>query len=222
MKGVDLYARVRRAVYVEGMSQRGAARYFGIDPRTVAKMMQFSVPPGYGRSRPPARPKLDPFTKIIDQILDDDGSMPTKQRHTAKRIFERLRDEHGYRAARRTSLRRSKVGGSSPSSRLGTAAWNGSTACPQSGDPNGCTAICPLMRPTARAYPHQGHGPRADPTGRIHISDFRTPAPFSLANSRRVDATWVVRDCRKPIGSHRSVRDKAVDLTSCANSPTPT
>jgi hypothetical protein len=99
MKGVDLYARVRRAVYVEGMSQRGAARYFGIDPRTVAKMMRFSVPPGYRRSRPPARPKLDPFTEIIDQILDDDASMPAKQRHTAKRFFERLRDEHGYGAA---------------------------------------------------------------------------------------------------------------------------
>ena len=96
MKGVDLYARVRRAVYVEGMSQRGAARCFGIAPRTVAKMMRYSVPPGYRRNRPPARPKLDPFTSIIDQIVDDDGSMPTKQRHTAKRIFERLRDEHGY------------------------------------------------------------------------------------------------------------------------------
>jgi transposase len=96
MKGVDLYARVRRAVYVEGMSQRGAARYFGIDPRTVAKMMSFSVPPGYRRSRPPARPKLDPFIGIIDQVLDDDGSIAAKQRHTAKRIFERLRDEHGY------------------------------------------------------------------------------------------------------------------------------
>jgi transposase len=96
MKGLDLYARVRRAVYVEGMSQRGAARYFGIDPRTVAKMMRFSVPPGYRRRRPPARPKLDPFSGIIDQILDDDASIPAKQRHTAKRIFERLRDEHGY------------------------------------------------------------------------------------------------------------------------------
>ena len=67
MKGVDLYARVRRAVYVEGMSQRGAARHFGIDPRTVAKMMRYSVPPGYRRCRPPARPKLDPFTGIIDR-----------------------------------------------------------------------------------------------------------------------------------------------------------
>jgi transposase len=96
MKRVELYAQVRRAVYVEGISQREAARRYGIDPRTVAKMLAFSVPPGYRRSRPPARPKLDPFVGIIDQILEEDKSQPAKQQHTAKRIFERLRDEHGY------------------------------------------------------------------------------------------------------------------------------
>ncbi|MGA8568225.1 MAG: IS21 family transposase [Candidatus Binataceae bacterium] len=96
MKRVELYAQVRRAVYVEGISQREAARRYGIDPRTVAKMLAFSVPPGYRRSRPPARPKLDPFVGIIDRILEEDKSQPAKQQHTAKRIFERLRDEHGY------------------------------------------------------------------------------------------------------------------------------
>jgi hypothetical protein len=50
MKGVELYGQVRRAVYVEGLSRREAARRFGIDPRTVAKMLAFSVPPGYRRS----------------------------------------------------------------------------------------------------------------------------------------------------------------------------
>jgi transposase len=96
MKGVELYVQVRRAVYVEGMSRREAARRFGIDPRTVAKMLAFSVPPGYRRSRPPARPKLDPFVGIIDRILEEDRGRPAKQQHTSKRIFERLRDEHGY------------------------------------------------------------------------------------------------------------------------------
>src|SRR6516162_5999738 len=96
MKGVELYARVRRAVNVEGLSRREAARRFGIDPRTVAKMLAFSVPPGYRRSRPPVRPKLDPFTGIIDRILEEDKRRPAKQQHTSKRIFERLRDEHGY------------------------------------------------------------------------------------------------------------------------------
>src|SRR5262249_61473491 len=97
MKSVELYAQVRRAVYVEGISQREAARRFGIDPRTVAKMLAFSVPPGYRRSRPPARPKLDPFIGIIEAILASDEGRPRKQRHTAKRIFERLRDEQGDR-----------------------------------------------------------------------------------------------------------------------------
>src|SRR5260221_11271371 len=68
-----------------------------MDPRPVENMLAFSVPPGYRRSRPPARPKLDPFTGIIDQILLEDEVRPRKQRHTSKRIFERLRDEHGYR-----------------------------------------------------------------------------------------------------------------------------
>jgi hypothetical protein len=36
-----------------------------------------------------------------------------------------------------------------------------------------------------RAYSHQGHGPRADQTGRIHISDFRNPRTISLANGSR-------------------------------------
>src|SRR6266478_1427591 len=96
MKSVELYAQVRYAVQIEGLSRREAARRFGIDPRTVAKMLAFSVPPGYRRSRPPARPKLDPFTGIIDQILLEDEGRPRKQRHTSKRIFERLCDEHGY------------------------------------------------------------------------------------------------------------------------------
>src|SRR5271169_4944192 len=72
MKGVELYAQVRYAVQIDGLSRREAARRYGIDPRTVAKMLAFSVPPGYRRQRPPARPKLDPFTGIIDAILAAD------------------------------------------------------------------------------------------------------------------------------------------------------
>ncbi|NWG24652.1 MAG: IS21 family transposase [Pseudorhodoplanes sp.] len=96
MKQVELYAKVRYAVQIEGLSERAAARRFGIDPRTVAKMLAFSVPPGYRRTKPPARPKLDAFIAIIDRILAEDKGRPKKQQHTAKRIFERLRDEHGF------------------------------------------------------------------------------------------------------------------------------
>ena len=45
---------------------------------------------------PVRRPKLDAFTGIIDQILREDQSRPKKQRHTAKRIGERLRAEYGF------------------------------------------------------------------------------------------------------------------------------
>jgi hypothetical protein len=83
MKDVDLYAKVRHAVRIEGMSKRAAARRFGIDPRTVDKMLEFSVPPGYRRSRPPVKPKLGPFIAIIDAILAEDQGRPKKQQHTS-------------------------------------------------------------------------------------------------------------------------------------------
>ncbi|MDP7650061.1 MAG: IS21 family transposase, partial [Candidatus Thalassarchaeaceae archaeon] len=54
------------------------------------------VPPGYRREQAPSRPKLDPYRGVIDQILEQDQPSPKKQRHTAKRIYERLRDEHGF------------------------------------------------------------------------------------------------------------------------------
>ena len=98
MYGVELYAAVRLAVVDEGLSHHEAGRRFGIDRRTVKKMVSYSAPPGYRRPKPVRRPKLDGFTGIVDAILeaDTDPDVPRKQRHTAHRIFERLRDEHGF------------------------------------------------------------------------------------------------------------------------------
>ena len=93
---VDVYLRVRRGVMVEGMSIREASRVFGLHRDTVRKMPAYSVPPGYRRQNPPRRPKLEPYTGVIDRILEDDLKLPRKQRHSAKRIFERLRDEYGF------------------------------------------------------------------------------------------------------------------------------
>ena len=62
MKGLDLYLKVRHAVRIEGLSERAAARRFGIDPRTVNKMMKFSVPPGTcARSRRGSRSLIHLF-----------------------------------------------------------------------------------------------------------------------------------------------------------------
>jgi transposase len=96
MYAVDSYAAVRRFVFVEGKSRREAARVFGLSRDTISKMCQFSAPPGYVRKKPPARPKLGPFVSIIDAILAADMTAPPKQRHTAKRIYDRLRAEHGF------------------------------------------------------------------------------------------------------------------------------
>ena len=96
MYKVDLYAKVRRAVMVENQSERATAKRFGISRKTVSKMLRHTVPPGYQRKDPPVSPKLGPFVGIVNQILLDDRDVLKKQRHTAVRIFERLRDEHGY------------------------------------------------------------------------------------------------------------------------------
>lgn len=68
---VDLYRKVRLAC-PEGMSQREAARRFGILRDSVRKMLSFSVPPGYRRKPPVRRPKPDGFTGIIDAWLEAD------------------------------------------------------------------------------------------------------------------------------------------------------
>ena len=52
MYTVELYARVRRAVLVEGHSQRAVAREFGLARKTVSKMLAYSLPPGYRRQQP--------------------------------------------------------------------------------------------------------------------------------------------------------------------------
>ncbi len=93
---VETYAAVRRFVFQEGRSRREASRVFGLSRDTIAKMCRYSAPPGYVRSRPADKPKLGPLMPAIEAILEADRAAPVKQRHTAKRIFERLRDEHGY------------------------------------------------------------------------------------------------------------------------------
>ena len=85
MYRVDVYLWVRRAVVVEGMSIREASRVFGLRRDTMRTMVAYSVPPGNRRHSPPRRPKLEPFTDVIDRSLEEDLSVPKKQRHTAKR-----------------------------------------------------------------------------------------------------------------------------------------
>jgi transposase len=72
MKTVELYAGVRRAALVDGMSRRAAAREFGLARKTVRKMLEYSLPLGYQRQKPVRRPKLGSRHGVIDAILEED------------------------------------------------------------------------------------------------------------------------------------------------------
>jgi len=96
MKTMYEYDLVRRLHYRQGLSRHEIARRTGLHRTTINKMLRYSRPPGYRRQHPRSQPKLGSFLAIIDQILDNDRQAPVKQRHTAKRILERLRAEHGF------------------------------------------------------------------------------------------------------------------------------
>jgi hypothetical protein len=72
----ELYGRVRRAVLVEGRSQRAGAREFGLSRESVGKMLRYSVPPGYQRQQAVKRPKLGPWLGVIDAILPPQRRRP--------------------------------------------------------------------------------------------------------------------------------------------------
>jgi transposase len=95
LKDMRQWADIRRRVLVEGVSKRQILRETGMHWRTLEKVLANPEPPGYRAKAPRGKPKLGPYLDRISQILDEDKSCPRKQRHTAKRIFERLKAD-GY------------------------------------------------------------------------------------------------------------------------------
>ena len=96
MYQVDVYLRIRRAVMVDGMSIREVSRVFGLHRDTVRKMLAYSVPPGYRRQVSAPKAQAGALHRCHRPDPGGRPRRPRKQRHTAKRIFERLRDEHGF------------------------------------------------------------------------------------------------------------------------------
>jgi len=92
---MEQWADIRRRVLIEGTSRRQIQRETGLHWQTLKKVLENSAPPGYRQGQPRTKKKLGPYVCRIEQILKEDKAMPRKQRHTAKRIFERLRQE-GY------------------------------------------------------------------------------------------------------------------------------
>ena len=100
-RDMQLWTDVRHALFVEKISLREAARRFNLNFRTVKKIARHAAPPDFRPATCRQGIKTAPFLPFIQEYLVEDKAMPPKQRHTAKRIFERLRDEHGYRGCER-------------------------------------------------------------------------------------------------------------------------
>lgn len=91
-----MWTEIRKQVLTQGVSKRQVLADTGIHWQTLEKILSHSEPPGYRRKKERSKPKIGPYLDRIREIIQADTNVPRKQRHTAKRIFERLREE-GYR-----------------------------------------------------------------------------------------------------------------------------
>jgi transposase len=96
---MELWSEVRRRVLTGELSKRQACKDYRLHWDTLAKILGHEEPPGYRKNAPREKPVLGPFVALIHEILEADKRAPKKQRHTAKRILERLR-EKGYLGGR--------------------------------------------------------------------------------------------------------------------------
>ena len=96
IRDMDKWTRIRRDVLVEKMSRREACRKYNLNFRTIQKILKLPEPAERPKAYPRAKPKIGPFISVIHEILEADKKIHPKQRHTGKRIFDRLRDEYGY------------------------------------------------------------------------------------------------------------------------------
>ncbi len=92
---MEQWTAIRQRVLVKGESKRKVLSDTGLHHETLEKILTYSQPPGYQRQAEYPRPKVGPYLDRIRQILVEDQTAPKKQRHTAKRIFDRIRSE-GY------------------------------------------------------------------------------------------------------------------------------
>ena len=93
---MDEWKSIRHDVLVNGLSKRAACEKYKLGWHTLNKILLHSEPPGYRLKEPRPRRVLAAALPIIHVILEADQKAPKKQRHTAKRIFERLKAEHGF------------------------------------------------------------------------------------------------------------------------------
>ncbi len=89
------WTKIRQRILVEGISKRQVLRETGMHWQTLEKVLAHSEPPGYRQLQPRELRKVGPYLERIEAILAEDAGMPRKQRHTARRVYQRLK-EGGY------------------------------------------------------------------------------------------------------------------------------
>ena len=89
---MEWWTKIRLEVSREESSKREILRREGIGWDTLKKILAHPEPPGYRLQEPRPKPKMGPYLERIAQIIEEDKALPKKQRHTAKRIYERLRE----------------------------------------------------------------------------------------------------------------------------------
>jgi transposase len=92
---MEWWAKIRLEVLREESSKREVLRREGMGWDTLKKILRHSEPPGYRLKEPRPKPRIGPYLERIAQIIEEDKVLPKKQRHTAKRIYDRIR-EMGY------------------------------------------------------------------------------------------------------------------------------
>jgi len=97
---MERWNEIRQKALVDNVSKRELRRQYRLGAETLEKILSHSEPPGYRTRYPRNKTKIGPFLAIIDQILADDVTAPPKQRHTSRRITDRLRSEYGYEGGR--------------------------------------------------------------------------------------------------------------------------
>ena len=93
---MEKWVEIRRKVLANEASKRAICREYNIHWDTLQRILTYPEPPKYEQKKPREKPKIGKFVPIIHEILKSDQQVHRKQRHTAKRIFARLRDEHHY------------------------------------------------------------------------------------------------------------------------------
>ncbi len=92
---MDWWKEIRLEVLRGERSKREILRREGIHWETLKKILEHSEPPGYRIEKPRPKPKIGPYLEQIAQIIEEDKELPKKQRHTAVRIYHRIK-EMGY------------------------------------------------------------------------------------------------------------------------------